>query len=94
MVSVKANPVETCVNTVWYAAKYNAAFTVLSFNLSCLITSSSQDEVIAVKDELTQAACLPEGSTSPGSMRQVIWATSLRDYESIFNEHINHGRDY
>lgn len=86
MVSVKANPVQTCVNT---AAKYNAAFTVLSFNLSCLIT-----EVIAVKDELTQAACLPEGSTSPGSMRQVIWATSLRDYESIFNEHINHGRDY
>lgn len=50
--------------------------------------------MIAVKDELTQGACLPEGSACPGSMRQVIWASSLRDYKSIFNEHINHGRDY
>lgn len=53
-----------------------------------------RDELIAVKDELTGGACLPEGSASPGSMRQVIWASSLRDYESIFNEHVNHRRDY
>lgn len=93
MFPVKADPMQTCVNTdVWYAANYKAAFSILLLNQSCLITS--QDEVIAVKDELTQGAGLPEGSASPGSMRQVIWACSLRDYESIFNEHINHSRDY
>lgn len=57
MVPVKADPMQTCVNTDGYAAKYNAAFTILSLNQSCLITS--RDEPIAVKDELTQGACLP-----------------------------------
>lgn len=63
-----------------------------SLNQSCLI--NSQDEVIAVKDELTQGACFPQGSASHGSARRIIQASSLRDYESIFNEHIKRGRDY
>lgn len=77
---------------MWYAAKYTARFIIHLLNQSCLIIY--QEEVIEMKAELAQGACLPPGSTSPGSRRQIIQASSLRDHESIFNEHIKHSRDY
>lgn len=70
----RLNP-RKCVNTdMWYTTKYITIFIIHSLNQSYLI--NSQDEALAMKDELTQGACLLKGSTSFLTVCWIILASS------------------